>query len=237
LHDPREACVLRRARERIIAMSNRGFPKASVLFLLVVLALAARPAAGEPLVLTSDFSGPGSTSYSRYLGADRGLASGGQNQEQRGLKDVFEACVRCDAGEGLDLQKSLGGIGMFGRWHGSGYSFGGSQKPLGGSQGSGGGWSAPQATGPIVASIAARGGLGDVDLDREQIAFLLGLFKQWWERGLNGGLPGRSIFGNGGGSQNSPTPTPEPATLALVAGGLAAAAAIRRRQQRRASHL
>jgi hypothetical protein len=214
-------------------MSNRGFPKASFPFLLVVLAVAARPAAGEPLVLTSDISGAGSASYSRYLGADRGMASGGQSQE-RGLKDVFEACVRCDAGEGLDLKKSLGGIGMFGRWHGNGYSFGGSQKTWGGQSGSGSGnWNAPQATRPIVAAIAARGGFSGNGLSAQEIGFIVALFRRWLEGGFT--FPGGGGFGNGGSSPSSPTPTPEPATLALVAGGLAAAAAIRRRQQRRSA--
>jgi hypothetical protein len=215
-------------------MSNRGFPKAKASFLLVVLALAARPAAGEPLVITSEIgSSASSASYARYLGADRALASEGQRGETRGLKDVFEACMRCDAGAGLDLNKSAGGIGMWGRWQGNGFTFAGN--PTGRSQGAGGNsWGAPAAAAPVVASLAARGGLDTSNLSNEEIAFLLNLFRQWWERGFNGGVPGKNIFGNGGaGGSGSPTATPEPATLLLVGGGMAAAAALRRRQQRR----
>jgi hypothetical protein len=179
-------------------------------------------------VLASELGSASSASYARYLGADRGLASGTQPAE-RGLKDVFEACLRCDAGEGLDLNKTASGIGMWGHREGNGYSFAGSNN--GGSNGGSGNGSGPsQAAGQVVSSLAAKGGLGN--LSNDDVLVLLNLLKQSWEQGFSGGLHKGLLNGVGGSSSGGATPTPEPGTLLLVAGGMAAAAAIRRRQQR-----
>jgi hypothetical protein len=182
----------------------------------------------EPLSLAAASIGGSGGSAAQYLDADRGLSLG--HRSGHGLKDLLEICVECDAGSGMNLKKSLSG--MFGRWQtGRGYSYSG-------------GWRgrssvetvrSSELAAPVITSLAANGGLAasaDATQDGEVIATQLSK----WEHGGFEAFPGEGnhfgILKNDALGTDAP-PVPEPATLVLVAGGLAAAEALRRRRRQR----